>query len=470
MPADREIEADYLVIGGGAVGMAIADTLIGESDSSVIMVDRRHKPGGHWHDAYPFVRLHGPSANYGVNSRHLGTDRIDESGLNRGLFELATGSEIRTYFDEVMRHELLPTDRMHYLPMHEYVGNGEVVSLVNGHTTKVRASKKIVDATVAETQVPSRTPPSFAVDQGVALIPPNDLANLVRAATTYVIIGAGKTAIDTVTWLLENDVDPDRLTWIRPRDPWLLNRKMVQPSYDFFENTVGWLIANMEAAANASSVDDIFLRLESAGCMSRMDTSILPTMYRCAIVSELELEQLRRVHDVVRMGHVRAVSPDKVTFDEGELDVSRGAVFVNCSADGIPRKPAEPIFQPGRIVPQYVRGCSPTFSGALVAKVELLFDNDEEKNALTKPTPIPDAPEDWVEIELNQALNSAAWREHQALSEWLARSRLDQFTAMMFRAFSESDDAKIQMLDRYRASFRPAVERLKEMVAAGTRN
>ena len=135
MPADREITAEYLIVGGGALGMAIADTLIGESDSSVIMVDRRHKPGGHWHDAYPFVRLHGPSANYGVNSRQLGSDRIDEAGLNRGLFELATGSEIRTYFDEAMRHGLLPTGRMHYLPMHEYNGDGQAVSLISGQAS-----------------------------------------------------------------------------------------------------------------------------------------------------------------------------------------------------------------------------------------------------------------------------------------------------------------------------------------------
>ena len=39
-------------------------------------LDRRHGPGGHWNDAYPFVRLHQPSAFYGVPSRNLGEDRI----------------------------------------------------------------------------------------------------------------------------------------------------------------------------------------------------------------------------------------------------------------------------------------------------------------------------------------------------------------------------------------------------------
>ena len=59
------IDTDYLVVGAGAAGMAFVDSLIAGSDAGVVMVDRRHCPGGHWNDAYPFVRLHQPSAYYG---------------------------------------------------------------------------------------------------------------------------------------------------------------------------------------------------------------------------------------------------------------------------------------------------------------------------------------------------------------------------------------------------------------------
>ena len=218
-----------------------------------------------------------------------------------------------------MRHQLLPSGRVHYLPMHDYRGDGTAISLVNGKETRLQARKKVVDATFAETQVPSRTAPSFSVDPRVDLIPSNGLVNLERVSHCFVVIGAGKTAIDTVTWLLENGADPDRLTWSRPRDAWLLNRRTIQPNYEFFDETYGWLAAK----------------------------------------------------------------------------------FINCSADGIPRRRPHPIVQPGRRVPQYVRMCSPTFSGALVAKVETLLDNDNEKNVLTKPAPIPDMPADWIEIELN---------------------------------------------------------------------
>ena len=59
-------KADYLVVGGGAMGMAFTDVLMSESDATVVLLDRHHQPGGHWNDAYPFVRLHQPSAFYGV--------------------------------------------------------------------------------------------------------------------------------------------------------------------------------------------------------------------------------------------------------------------------------------------------------------------------------------------------------------------------------------------------------------------
>ena len=51
------------------MGMAFADTLVAESDADVIIVDRHARPGAHWNDAYPFVRLHQASTFYGVSSR-----------------------------------------------------------------------------------------------------------------------------------------------------------------------------------------------------------------------------------------------------------------------------------------------------------------------------------------------------------------------------------------------------------------
>lgn len=459
------MEADYVIIGAGAVAMAFADTLLGESDSTAIMVDRRHRPGGHWNDSYPFVRLHGPSINYGVNSRPLGEPRIDASGLNEGLFELATGSEICTYFDEVMRHQLLPTGRLTYLPMHNYKENGEAVSLLGGQTRRLHARKKIVDVSVADTQIPSRTPPSFKVADDAQLLAPNDLTRLTSVSDRFIVLGAGKTAIDTVTWLLSNGADPDAITWVRARDAWLMNRITLQPHYDFFAETFGALADAFDAVMKFDNADDIFLELERRGSMRRIDTSVTPTMFRCAIVSERELAETRRVRDVVRLGRVQAIEKGKITLAHGVREVSPDAIFVNCSACGIPRKPPQPIFQPGKIVPQYVRMCSPTFSGALAAKLELSLVNDADKNALARPVPIPNAPADWLGIQLAMGMNSASWQSNEGLMKWLSRARLDQYNAMGMRAQMETGTKNRPIMDRYRAAVRPGLERLTELIA-----
>ena len=73
------IETDDLVVGAGAAGMTMTDALLTHGDASVTLIDRRHAPVGHWLDAYPFVRLHQPSAFYGVDSVPLGKRRL--SGL-----------------------------------------------------------------------------------------------------------------------------------------------------------------------------------------------------------------------------------------------------------------------------------------------------------------------------------------------------------------------------------------------------
>ena len=93
------LDADYLVVGAGASGMAFADSLITSSDAEVVIVDRRHGPGGHWNDTYPFIRLHQPSAYYGVNSMPLGTDTIDTQGVNAGMYERASGNELCAYYE-----------------------------------------------------------------------------------------------------------------------------------------------------------------------------------------------------------------------------------------------------------------------------------------------------------------------------------------------------------------------------------
>src|SRR6478609_2742840 len=102
----RMIEADYLVVGAGAMGMAFTDALTDHADVRVALVERRHSPGGHWLEAYPFVRLHQASAFYGVASTLLGGGQLQQSGPEEGLQERASQSEICAYYAR-MRDRML---------------------------------------------------------------------------------------------------------------------------------------------------------------------------------------------------------------------------------------------------------------------------------------------------------------------------------------------------------------------------
>ena len=108
------LEADYLVIGAGAMGMAFTDALVDHADVRVVMVDRRHGVGGHWLNAYPFVRLHQASSFYGVASTLLGDHRLQEDGPEAGMHERATAAEICAYYGRVMEQRLVRSGRVSF--------------------------------------------------------------------------------------------------------------------------------------------------------------------------------------------------------------------------------------------------------------------------------------------------------------------------------------------------------------------
>ena len=470
MEDPRTLEADYVITGAGTTAMAFADTLLSESTATMIIADRRTRPGGHWLDAYPFVRLHGAAAVYGVNSQPLGQGAIDSVGLNRGLNELASGPEICAYFDRLMQQRLLPSGRVTYLSRHEIGADGVATSLVNGRRTVLKARRKWVDAARADSQVPATHGPRFHVADGVRCVTPTELTHLAEPAEGHVIVGGGKTSIDTALWLLEQGADPDRITWIRPRDAWLLNRADVQPTLTFAYSTLEAITAELEAVRDAASVQDLFTRLEARRLLLRIDPTVEPTMYRCATVSEAELAQLRRIKRVVRLGRVLAIERERIVLERGEVPTSVDQVHVHCSTSGLPRGPVEPVFQGGRIVPQYVRRCSPSFSAAFIAHLEATLSSDEEKNALCQPVNVPEVPLDWLRMHMDSSANQLRWAQHPELQQWLRQSRLDAFAGLFEQAArqaaSQGDTRWPALQQRLRQARPEGLRRMRELLAA----
>jgi NAD(P)-binding Rossmann-like domain len=427
--AEQTLQADYLVIGAGAVGLAFADTIATESDATVVIVDRAESPGGHWTTAYPFVRLHQPAAYYGVNSRDLGTGLIDDSGDNAGMYELAGVDEIRSYYDTVML-DLTASRHVRHFPSSEYHRDMSFTTAA-GERVTVDVARRVVDTTHSKVIVPSMRQPDFAVDPDVECVPPNALPLRAPGHDRFVVIGGGKTGMDSCLWLLRNGIGPDRITWIVPRDSWLLDRANVQPGAEFADRVKVAFAARLEAIAAADTVDDLFGRLEASGSLLRLHPDVEPTMYRCATITQAEADQLRRIADVVRMGHVRRLHARGAALDAGELAAESSTLWIDCAAEGLGSKPTSPVFSGATLTPQCVRACQQVFSAAFIAHVELSFPDDTTKNALCEPIHVPNIPMDWLTMSAIEHRNQIAWFSDPDLMEWLDSARLNAIRAMM---------------------------------------
>lgn len=449
---------DYLVVGAGASGLAFADALLAEADAEVTVIDRRASAGGHWADAYPFVRLHTPSAFYGVNSLPLGHDSVDVAGENAGYYERATGGETLEYFAEAAGR-LTETGRAHVLTRHEHLGRGRdgerVRDLRSGAIHEVAVRRKVVDARYLEASVPATHTPQFEVAANVRLIAINDLPAAARSDCSYAVLGSGKTAVDACTWLLDNDVEPDRIHWIRPRDPWFYDRKHFQPL-----EQVGMIMEgnalDAEAGAEAANIADLFNRLEASGRLVRIDPAWPATMFRGTMVSARELAALRQIGGVVRLGRVRRIEAGRIALERGDIDLAGDIVHVDCTALGLNNAPATPVFQGGRIVLQQVRHLSPCFNAALIGFVEAHRHDDVDKNRLCPPNPYPSSIEDWPRMLSRTWRTEGRWLSEADVLAWLSQSRLNLLRGLSDHAADRSVQAAVA---RFVSAVRPATER-----------
>ncbi|MDH2414739.1 NAD(P)-binding protein [Nocardioides sp. CER19] len=412
----RTIEADYVVIGAGAAGMAFVDALTDHADVRVALVDRRHSVGGHWLEAYPFVRLHQASAFYGVASTVLG-GAIQQEGPEKGLHERASQPEICDYYEHVLRR-MVSSGRVELLGSSEYVGDRTVVSHLSGERLTVPAGCRIVDARYLAPVIPAETPPPFAVAADAHVVPVNDLVRLDEAPREYVVVGSGKTATDAIVFLLTRGVDPDAICWVRPRDPWMLSRAVVQPDPAVF---LGMAADIMRSASDATSLDDLFLRMEAAGIMIRIDPRVTPTMAKAPTLATWELDLLRTVENVVRRGHLESVDRGKLGFADGSVSIADKAVVVHCAGDGLRLRPPIPVWGPEAITLQPIRSGFPCFGAALVGYVEATRSDDAEKNRLCPSSPYGNSLADWARMTVLGTRAAQSFSAEPDIKAWADR-------------------------------------------------
>jgi len=218
----------------------------------------------------------------------------------------------------------------------EYQAGGQLSSLLDTDLQyQVEVRGKTVDASYLTTQVPSTSPPRYAVSPGVTLVPVNGLAKLERPWQRYTVIGAGKTGIDAVLFLLNSGVRKERISWIMPNDSWYINREMFA---DDLSAVMDFAFPVMkQAVGTAKNVREAVLGMEAGRYLLRLDPEVWPTKFKCATVSPEELLQLQSLTGVVRQGRVAELQPNCIKFEDGSTAAmdSTDCLYVDCTADGL---------------------------------------------------------------------------------------------------------------------------------------
>jgi hypothetical protein len=133
-----------------------------------------------------------------------------------------------------------------------------------------------------------------------------------------------------------------------------------------------------------------------------------------------ELELLRSVTNVVRLGHLRSVRPGRLELTDGSVSIAGDALVVNCAADGLKNPPLVPIWQPSSMTLQPVRAGFPCFGAALIGYVEATRRDapDEDKNALVAPSAYGNSLVQWAQMNVLGLRNTAAFTSQPDIRDW----------------------------------------------------
>eukprot|EP00580_Thalassiosira_gravida_P002246 CAMPEP_0201598488 /NCGR_PEP_ID=MMETSP0492-20130828/281_1 /ASSEMBLY_ACC=CAM_ASM_000837 /TAXON_ID=420259 /ORGANISM="Thalassiosira gravida, Strain GMp14c1" /LENGTH=528 /DNA_ID=CAMNT_0048060905 /DNA_START=61 /DNA_END=1647 /DNA_ORIENTATION=- len=317
--SSKELECDYLVVGAGAAPMAFIDTLLTElPDSKVILIDKKAAPGGHWVDAYGFVRLHQPSIVYGISSQQLEGNwlKLLLTKLTLPWKHRASKKEMLTYFGNFVDKKVA-SKQLDFYPnsIYKFETKGKVdqdgihyFSSVDGSMSyKVKVNSKLVDGTRGECIIPHDSPLQFPVDEGVRVMTPNQIYDThqekgdkrsVMLKNKYVVLGAGKTGMDAIVYLQRKmKIDPVNIAWVIPNDVWMFNGSAGGRPWDFPESM----------AKCSNDIDKASFSLEKEGKLVRLDKNITPTRFRFPVTQLNELKLLRKVKTIIRRGRATAI-------------------------------------------------------------------------------------------------------------------------------------------------------------------
>lgn len=242
--------------------------------------------------------------------------------------------------------------------------------------------------------VPSMRGPLFPIDDSIHYVSVNELEDNIKSCNykRYVIMGAGKTGSDAVIELLKNGISQSEITWIISRDVWYVLRDGIFNVDDHWKGGQDLF----KSILHGNSVIDVFLSLEKAGSVGRLQPTTnngasFPNIFRGPTINTDELDLLRSIKDTIRLGRITSITSNEIIFEKGTTTMEMNStLFVDCMVDKLYGYEDFPdnfkFFEPGRInLGPMLALFNPSLTSAIVAYLEVTFNNDNIKNKFCFP-------------------------------------------------------------------------------------
>jgi hypothetical protein len=141
-------------------------------------------------------------------------------------------------------------------------------------------------------------------------------------------------------------------------------------------------------------------------------------MAKTPTLATWELDLLRTIERVVRLGHVNHVTAREIVLDGGSVPLDVGSLIVHCAAAGLQYPPLVPLWQPDMIRLQTIRVGFPCFCAALAGYVEATRDDDRERNRLCPPNTLPDRPANWARMFARGTVAARSYGAEPDIAAW----------------------------------------------------
>jgi hypothetical protein len=183
-------------------------------------------------------------------------------------------------------------------------------------------------------------------------------------------------------------------------------------------------------------------------------------MAKTPTLAQWELDRLRTIENVVRLGHIQKAEPNRLVFAEGTVATAKNAVIVHCAASGLRYPPLVPIWGQEAITLQPIRSGFPCFGAALAGYAEATVDDDEEKNRLCPPSPLPNTPTDWARMQVLGNRASMSFASHTGIKAWADSVALNP--ARIPPELADTAELKAAV-GRFRANITAGMARMAEL-------